>query len=224
MITSTLARAVFAVTDKILDTRRSPLIEHDASDERLCDDLEIGAAARRFEITGRGRGAHAIAHGGLVIARPFLHRSVKIVIARITALQGCLNVSLGQRMPVAQIRNCERPAGAVELIRAAFVILGFAKVRQHVVESPAGVPELPPIVKVLRLTTDIDKPVDRTRSTENLSARRDDVAIVTLGLRLGRITPVEPEIAEKLAKAERNVKPGVPIVRTCLQQKHTMAT
>src|SRR6516165_9737907 len=65
--------------------------------------------------------AQAVAHGGLVIARAFLRRSVEIIVARITALLRRLDKGLGKRMRVAQVRNRKRPAGAMELIRAALV-------------------------------------------------------------------------------------------------------
>jgi hypothetical protein len=43
-------------------------------------------------------------------------------------------------------------------------------------------------------------------------------------LRLGCVAPVESAIAEKLAVAERNMKPRVQVAGARLQQKHAMAT
>ena len=68
------AGAAFVVADKILDAGRAPAIEQNARGERLGNHLEIGAPPRLLEIAVRGRGAHAVAHGGLVIAGAFLHR------------------------------------------------------------------------------------------------------------------------------------------------------
>jgi hypothetical protein len=42
-------------------------------------------------------------------------------------------------------------------------------------------------------------------------------------LRLGCVTPIEPAIGEKLAKAEWNMQPRVQIIGACFQQKHAVA-
>jgi hypothetical protein len=47
----------------------------------------------------------------------------------------------------------------MELIRAALVGFRFAKVGQYVLEAPAGIPELPPEVEVLRLAADKINPL-----------------------------------------------------------------
>src|SRR5215470_5608092 len=217
------ARAAFVVADDILDAGRASAVEQDARGERFWHHLEICTASRLLEIAGRGRGPHAIAHGGLVIARAFLRRSVEIVIARISALQRRLDVSLDERMTIAQIRNRERPAGTVEFICTALVVLRLAEIGEDVIETPTGIAQLAPMVKILRLSADIDQSVDRTGSTKNLAARRNDLPIAALGLRLGRITPIEPAIAEKFAKAEWNMKPRVEIAGARLQHKHSVA-
>jgi hypothetical protein len=112
------ARAAFVIADDIFDAGRASTVKQNARGERFWNHREIGTSSRLLEIAGRGRGADPIAHGGLVIARAFLHGSVEIVIARISALQRRLDVGLGERMTVAQIRNRERPAGTTEFISA----------------------------------------------------------------------------------------------------------
>jgi hypothetical protein len=89
----------------------------------------------------------------------------------------------------------------VEFICAAFIIFCLAEVREDVIETPTGIAKLAPMVEILRLSADIDQSVDRTGPTKNLAARRDDLPIVALGLRLGYVTPIESVIGEKLAKA-----------------------
>src|SRR5215831_8806795 len=112
----------------------------------------------------------------------------------------------------------------MELIRAAFVIFCLSKIGQYFLEAPAGIPQLPPNVEVLRLAADIDQSIDRTGPAENPSARRNDLAVVTTRLRLGLVTPIESSIGEQLAEAERNMKPEVPVAGARLQEKHTMLT
>ena len=162
-------------------------------------------------------------HGGLVIAGAFLHRSVEIVVARIAALHGGFHIGHGERMAVAQIRNPERPAGAVKFVGAALVVLRLAEIGQHVVKAPAGIAELPPVVEVLRLAADIDQAVDRARAAENLSARRDDIAVVAFGLRDGLVAPIVAAVGEQPAEAERDMQPRMQVAGARLQQQHAMA-
>ena len=108
-------------------------------------------------------------------------------------------------MAVAQIRNRKRPAGAVKFICTTFIIFGLAEVRENVIETPTGIAKLAPVVEILRLSTDVDQSIDRTGSTEDFAAGRDDLPIVALGLRLGCVTPIEFVIGEKLAEAQWNM-------------------
>jgi hypothetical protein len=112
----------------------------------------------------------------------------------------------------------------VKFIRAAFVVFRLPKIGQNFIETPTGIPQLPPNVEVLRLAADIDQSIDRTGPTENPSTRRDDFAVVTFRLRLGLVTPIEPSIAEQFAEAERNMKPVVPVAGARFQEKHSMLT
>src|SRR5436853_466972 len=92
--------------------------------------------------------------------------------------------------PAADAVNVWRTAGAVEIVGAALVVLGFAEIRQHIVIAPAGVAQLAPVIEVLGLTADVDQSVDRTRSPERLAARRNDIAAVAFCLWLGLVAPV----------------------------------
>ena len=64
-------------------------------------------------------------------------------------------------MLVAQVGHAERTVAAVKIIAAAFVVLGLAEVRQHVVVAPAGIAELTPVVEILGLAADVDQSIDR---------------------------------------------------------------
>src|SRR5215469_13616248 len=100
----------------------------------------------------------------------------------------------------------------MELILAAFIVFCFSKIGQYFFEAPASVPQLSPNVEILCLSTDIDQSIDRTGSTENPATRGDDPAVVTPRLRLSLVTPIESAIVEQPAKAERNVKPWMPVI------------
>src|SRR5213078_1244126 len=135
-------------------------------------------------------------HRGLVIPGALLPGAVEIVVARIARFDRGLDKGLGERMLVAHVGHAERPAGAVEVIGAAFFVLGLAEVRQHVIVAPAGIAELAPVVEVLGLTADVDQSVDRARSAERLAAWGDDVAAITFGLRLGLVAPIVTPVRE----------------------------
>src|SRR5262245_48555393 len=216
-------RTTFVVAGKIFDAGGAPAIKQNARGERLRNHFEIGAAPRLLQIAGRCRGTHAAAHRGLVIARTFLHGAVEIVVARIAALHRRLDIGHRERMPVAKVGNRKQPAGAMEFVGAAFVILRLAEIRQNVVKTPAGIAKLPPMVEVLRLAADINQAVDRTGPAENFAARRDDIAVVAFRLRLGLVAPIVTAIDEKPAEAERDMKPRMPIVGARLQQQHAIS-
>ena len=73
------------------------------------------------------------------------------------------------------------------------------EIGQHVVEAPAVVSELPPVVVILGLAAQIEQAVDRARSAQHLAARLHALAIVELGFRLGFVEPVHSGVGEQLA-------------------------
>jgi hypothetical protein len=66
-------------------------------------------------------------------------------------------------MRLAHVGNRKLAADAVQCILAALLILGAAKVGEHIGEAPAGVAELPPMIEILRLAADTEKAVDGAR-------------------------------------------------------------
>ena len=158
----------------------------------------------------------------MIKACALLLRPVEVGIAWIAALLRGLDKCDGKRMAVAQIGNTQRPAGAVPCIGTALVILGLSEVRQHVVKAPAHIAERAPLIEVLLLAAYVDQAVDRTRTADDAAARRDDVAAVTVGLRLGVVTPVETPVGKKLAVAQWNAQPRMTAVRPRFEQQHAM--
>jgi hypothetical protein len=126
-------------------------------------------------------------------------------------------------MPVARVRDPERPAHAVQMIGTALVVLRLAEIRENVVITPPDIAELSPEVEVLGLAADVDQAVDRARSAQDLASRSDDLAAVTSRLRLGRVAPVEASVGEQLAKAERDMQPRMPVRGSGLQQQYAVA-
>jgi hypothetical protein len=100
---------------------------------------------------------------------------------------------------------------------ASGLVFGAPEIRQHIVERPAGVAKLAPLVEVLRLAADIDQAVDRGRTAKHLAARPEHAATVQVGFRLRFVAPVDAGIGDGLAIAQRNVDPEMPVVSACFQ-------
>ncbi len=156
--------------------------KQNAGGQRAGHDLQIGPPARRPQIADRRRAAAPVARGELEIAGAFLARSVEIVVARKAGLLRSLDERFAQRVRLAHIGDRERSARSMQLIRAAFLVLGAPEIGQHILEAPAGIAELPPMVEILSLATDIEQAVDGTRSAQHFAARLDDLAVVEIGL------------------------------------------
>src|SRR5262249_14614360 len=148
-----------------------------------------------------------------------LGRAVEIVVARIAALLRRLAEGFRQRVAAARVGDAERTARAMEGVGAALVVLRLAEIGQYILVAPADVAELPPVVKIRLLASDVDQPVDGARAAQHLAARRDYLPIVAMRLRLGGVAPVESPVGEQPAEAHRNVQPGMPAVGPSLQQQ-----
>ena len=120
-------------------------------------------------------------------------------------------------------RHRERPADAVQVVLAALLVLGAAEIRQHVVEAPARIAELAPVVEVLGLSADVEQPVDRRGAAHHLAARLDDRAAAELGLGLGIVEPVVARVGEQLGVADRHVDPEIAVLAAGFEQQHAMA-
>jgi hypothetical protein len=122
-----------------------------------------------------------------------------------------------QRVRLAHIGDRERPARPVQRIRAALLVLGAPEIGKHILEAPAGVPELSPAVEILHLAADVEQTINRTRSAQDFPARLDKFAIVEIGFRFRGIEPIDLGVVEQLAVAERNVNPDVAVASASLQ-------
>ncbi len=223
-ITSALAFAIFVVPPWRYST---PTARRPENRMRVASasvaTLRLGRRLRRPQIADRGRPAPAVLGGELEIAGAFLGGAVEIVVARVARLlRGC-DEGFAQRMRLAHIGDRERPAGAVQFVAAALLVLGAPEIGQHVGKAPADIAELAPVVVVLVLAAHIEQAVDRARAAQHLAARLDDLPVVELGLRLGRVEPVDLGIVEQLAVAERNVDPDVAVAPAGFQQQHAVA-
>jgi hypothetical protein len=158
----------------------------------------------------------------LEVAGAFLGGSVEIIVARKAGLLCGGDKSLAQWMRFAHIGDGERAACPMQRILSPLLVLGAAEVGQHVIEAPAGVAELAPVVEVRRLAPDVEQAIDRARPAQHLASRLNDPPIIEFSLRLRGIEPVDLGIGEQLAVAERDVNPDVAVMPARLQQQHAV--
>src|SRR5262245_48951385 len=184
----------------------------------------MGAAARLAQIADRGRASTPVTRGQLEITGAFLAGPVEIIVTRKARLLRGRDESLAQRMRFADVGHRERPAHPMQRILAARLVLGAAKIGQHILETPTGIAELAPMIEVGRLAADIEQAINRARATQHFSPRLDDLPVVELGLRLRAIEPIDLAIGEQFAVAERDVNPEMAVMPARLQQENAMAT
>src|SRR5262249_38724506 len=98
------------------DADRFATGKEDARGERIRDDAEIGASARRAEIAHGGAATAAAPRRRLEIARAFLRGAVEIVVARVSRPLGRGDEGIAQLVRLALVGDAERAAGAMEVV------------------------------------------------------------------------------------------------------------
>jgi hypothetical protein len=140
---------------------RLPAGKKDAAGQRMSLDGEIGPAARLAQIADGCRAAPTVARRELKIAGPLLRGSVEIVVAREARLPSGFDEGFAKRMRLADVGNGERASDPVQRVFAPLLILGTAEIGQDVVEAPAGIAKLPPMIEIRRLAAEIEQTIDR---------------------------------------------------------------
>ena len=202
------------------DAGRAPPVKDDFFGQRVGEHAQIGAVHRRTQIADRGRAALAVAGRRLVIADAVLPGAVEIVVARKAETHRGVDERLADRVLVGDVGDAERAASPVECVGAARLMFGALEIRQHVVERPAAVAELAPMVEILGLAADIDHAVDRGRAAQHLAARPEHAAVGGAGVGLGLVAPVDRRVRKGFAKAERDMDPAVLVLAAGLEQDH----
>ena len=130
----------------------------------------------------------------------------------------------GEQAPVhrprrALLGHAQRAARAVELRRAARVVLGLDEVGQHVAIAPAGRALRLPGVVVERAAAHVQHRVHRARAAEALAARDVQRAAVYVRLGLGRVVPVELGV-ELVGERRRDLDVQRAVAPAGLEQQH----
>ena len=138
-----------------------PAIHVDPADERMGDDLQVLACARRFQECHRGTAAAAVFRCQLKIADAFLGRAVVVRVEGIPRRLRGRDPGIADRPLDTHVGDGERATGPVKRVGATLLVLGALEQRQDVVPAPAFVAHLAPAVVVLFLPAHIKKTVQR---------------------------------------------------------------
>ena len=217
------ARLHETVGSAVLDADAAAVLDQQPRRVRRGGDRQVLALLCAGQVGPRARPAPRAVDRGLVVADAFLVGAVEVGIVGNARLDGGVVHRLGERRLPGMVGDLERPAGAVELVAAADIVLGLLEVGQHRIVVPALAAALAPFVVVGGVAAHVDHAVDRAGAAQHLAARLVHDAVVELGLRLRVEHPVHLRIVEGLVVAERNVDPGIGVARSGLEQQHAKA-
>ena len=166
------ARRLAALCGVEFDADRAVVLDQHARGVRAGADHQVGTLARRLQIGLRGAPAATVQRGRLVVAAAFLLRAVEVGIARDAGLHAGLQHRIGQFELARLVGHVQRAADAVEVIRAAGLVLGLLEERQDRIPVPALAAALAPFVVIAVVAADIHHAVDRAGAAERLAARQ----------------------------------------------------
>ena len=158
------------VSPLVLDSDRAVAVEQDPGAQRVGDHLEVRAGHGGMQVGHRGAAPHPAALGQLVVADPVLLRPVEVVVGLMPGLLRRLDIGVHQGVPGPAVADGQRAAGAVQVARAALVVLGPQEVGQHVRPAPSGRAARRPLVVVGTVPADVDHRVHRRRAAQHLAA------------------------------------------------------
>jgi hypothetical protein len=184
---------------------------------------EIAAPLRRPQIAGRRGATQAIACRQLKIAGAVLLLAIEIVRAWHAHGFGCIDETFADLAFNAHIADAERPASAMMVVGAPFLILGAHEVGEHIAKAPSSAAKLSPVIEVGGVPTDVQQAIDGARASEHLSARPVQAASAEARAWLGLVHPVSAGIVHGLEVADRDVDPDVSVVAACFEQEHARA-
>src|SRR5690554_3051922 len=169
------------------------VFDDDALGMRVEDDGQVRKVLAADEAL-RGAMTHAVCAGHLVEARCELLGAVEVTVGFDPKIVGN---RLGERfrngadLILGMTSDVNLTVAAVVFIRAVLVALMPLEVGKDVVVAPAFASEACPLVVVRTMAAEVEQPVDRAASTEDLPPGVGDPAVVHMLLRNGAITPID---------------------------------
>ena len=205
-----------------LDADGAVAVEQDTADLGFRHQLEIFSAQVRLEISDRRRAAPAIVDVERREADAVDALAVEIGVALVLQALAGLHKGPCRRRGALDVRHRHRAAGAAPRVGAIDAVLHPLEIGQHVVVAPAARAEALPFVIIAGCAAQEDEAVDGAGAAQNLAARPDHGSAAETRFRLGFVTPVHLRVRDQLAKAHRNVNPGITIASAGLDdaQRH----
>jgi hypothetical protein len=207
---------------EVLHADGPPVLDDQLGGLGVRRDVQVLALARRSEIRGRCTFPADVSLRDVVEANAGLFGAVEVVTERDADALRRPHEPLRDRVVGDLLGDVQRAAGAVELVGETFVVLRLAEVRQDAVVSPAFVAEIPPLVVVEPIATDIDHRVDRGAAPERPALRVVHAPVVQLRLGHGLEAPVDARPCQ-LRETGGHVDQRVPVASPCLEQEHLVA-
>src|SRR5262245_5462451 len=158
----------------VLDADGTIILDQDASGLAARANNEVRARTCGFQIGFGGAPPPAFGGGCLVVADPFLLRSVEIIGPWNAKALRCRDHRVCQARSRSRIRDVQRATDAVQGARTALLVLGLLEKGKHAVPVPADAAPLTPLVVILRVTAQVDHAVDGRRAAERLATLHVD--------------------------------------------------
>ena len=191
---------------------------------RPADQAKVASPQRRAQIGIGSAPAPPAADHLLIEAAALLVTRVVVRVRRQAARRRGLEEGLAQGVPLALVGDHQRAIAAAPGRVAAAPGLGLHEVGQHVLVRPASAAELGPVIVVRRLAAHIEMAIDRARSADQPAAREVDAALADMRAGRGLIAPVELPVADRHAKACRDLDEQPEIRAASLQDHDLIAT
>src|SRR5690606_8560622 len=201
------------------DANAALVLQHDAAQRRLGDDLQIGPFHRRIEVAAGDAHAPAAGDACLRLADAFLVLAVVVRIDAEARLLGRLEESLVKRVLVRHGADAQRAAAATVLRALVFEALHALEEGGDVLPAPAARAHLGPGVVIERLAAHPDEAVDGAGAAEQLAARNGNGAVGGAGLGLGFVDPVGGRVVDQQTEADWEAGPEM-VGATGFQEQH----
>ena len=143
------------------DAGRGTFFHDDAVHQHFGHDTQVPSRRGRPQVAHRGGHAPAVPDRALDQRDPVLVAAVEVVEAGNTAPHRGIEKEPRCRAARPRIAHPDRAADAVTLAYPVLLVLGLAKVGQHILPAPSCVAGVAPSVVVLCLAADVEHPVDR---------------------------------------------------------------
>ena len=204
-----------------LQAGHAAIDKHQALDKRLDEDLEIPPFPGGAQI-GDSSAAPASPDDRLLdVADAFLITIIVVGVAAVAGRDRGLDPQIDDLASYSRRRNHERAISAAGVAGPelwALPALGAPEVRQDIVPGPALVSKLAPVVVVLCLAANIEKAIDRTRSSKHPSAWPGNRSAIETMIGCRAIAPIGPGIVHGLEVTDRDVDPRIAVSSACLDK------